>query len=172
MSISIDRLSIFLTCRLRSSAFRMPVEYSTISIVRSVSVRAASINRVTSSTVRMVGRRLGTFGYGMSSSRYRRFSVFTKKNRSAERWSLHRSRLEFAVAQQVGLILAEVGLIELVRRPVKMPREPLDGLDVVLNSGLRVVATLELVQHRLSEMGHRNLLVTQTLPDRSSVPHA
>src|SRR5205823_1124574 len=30
-----------------------------------VSVRAASINRVTSSTARMVGRRRGTFGYGM-----------------------------------------------------------------------------------------------------------
>ena len=65
----------------------MPVEYSTISIVRSVSVRAASINRVTSSTVRIVGSRRGTFGYGMSSSRYGRFSVFTKKNRSAETWS-------------------------------------------------------------------------------------
>jgi hypothetical protein len=49
---------------------------------------------------------------------------------------LHRPRLEFAVAQQVGLILAEVSLIELVGRAVKMLREPLDGLDVILNSGL------------------------------------
>jgi hypothetical protein len=49
---------------------------------------------------------------------------------------LHRPRLEFAVAQQEGLILAEVSLIELVGRAVKMLREPLDGLDVILNSGL------------------------------------
>ena len=40
---------------------------------------------------------------------------------------LHRPRLEFAVAQQVGLILAQVRLIELVGRPVKMLGEPLDG---------------------------------------------
>ena len=85
---------------------------------------------------------------------------------------LHRPRLEFAVAQQVRLILAEVGLIELVGRTVEMLREPLDGLDVVLDGGLRVVAPLELLQHRLSEMGHRNLLVTHTLPDGSSAPHA
>ena len=92
------------TCRLRSSAFRMPVEYSTISIVRSVRVRAASISRVTSSTVRIVGNRRGTFGYGMSSSRYRRFSVFTKKKRKRRDVELHRPRLEFPLAQQVGLI--------------------------------------------------------------------
>jgi hypothetical protein len=53
--------------------------------------------------------------------------------------------------------------------------EPLDGLDVVLDGGLGVVAPLEFVQHRLAEMGHRNLLVTHTLPTSlswSSVPHA
>jgi hypothetical protein len=77
---------------------------------------------------------------------------------------LDRPRLEFAVAQQVSLILAEVGPIELVRRAVKMLREPLDGLDVVLNGRRRVVAPLEFVQHGLAKMGHGNLLVTHTLP--------
>jgi hypothetical protein len=57
-----------------------------------------------------------------------------------------------------------VGLIELVWRAVEMLREPLDGLDVVLDGGRRVVAPLEFVQHRLAEMSHRNLLVTYTLP--------
>jgi hypothetical protein len=37
--------------------------------------------------VRIAGSRRGTFGKGMSSSRYGRFSVFTKKNRSADTWS-------------------------------------------------------------------------------------
>ena len=46
-----------------------------------------------------------------------------------------------------------------------MFREPLDRVDVRRTvSG--VVAPLEFLQHRLSEMGHRNLLVTLTLPDR------
>jgi hypothetical protein len=67
---------------------------------------------------------------------------------------LHRPRLEFAVAQQVGLILAEVGPIELVRRAVKMLRESLDGLEVVLNGGRGVGAPLEFVQHGLAKMGH------------------
>jgi hypothetical protein len=47
----------------------------------------AEINRVTSAVIRSVGRRRGTFGYGMSSNKYHRFSVFTKRNRSAETWS-------------------------------------------------------------------------------------
>ena len=45
------------------------------------------INRVTSSVVRIAGSRRGTFGNGRSSSMSGRFSVFTKKNRSAETWS-------------------------------------------------------------------------------------
>jgi hypothetical protein len=53
---------------------------------------------------------------------------------------LHGPRLELSVAQQVGLILAQVGLIEPVWRTVEMLREPLDGLDVVLDGGRGVVA--------------------------------
>ena len=83
-----------------------------------------------------------------------------------------RPRLEFSVPQQVGLILAQVGLIQLVGRSVEMLGEPLNRLNVVLDGRLGVVAPLEFLQHRSSEMGHRNLLVTHTLPDRPSVPHA
>jgi hypothetical protein len=36
-------------------------------------------------------------------------------------------------------------------------------MDVGTNRVLRVVATLEFLQHQLSEMGHSDLLVTQTL---------
>jgi hypothetical protein len=65
-----------------------------------------------------------------------------------------------------------VALIELVRRRAKVLGESFDGLDVVLNRGFGVVASLEFLQHRLSEMGHRNLLVTHTLPGWPSVAHA
>jgi hypothetical protein len=37
---------------------------------------------------------------------------------------------------------------------------------------LGVVTPLEFLQHRLSEMGHRNLLVTHTLPGWPSEAHA
>src|SRR5436190_12430910 len=122
------------TCRLRISAFRMPVEYSTMSIVRSVRVRAVSIRRVTSSTVRIVGKRRGTFGHGMSSSRYVGFSVFTKKNRSAETWSFTVRGSSF-LSRSSGLVRAQVILIELIGRLAKMFRELLDGLQGVLNCG-------------------------------------
>jgi hypothetical protein len=62
--------------------------------------------------------------------------------------------------------------VQLVWRTVKVFGELFDGADVVLNRGLGIVATLEFLQHHASEIGHRNLLVTHTLPDRSSVPHA
>jgi hypothetical protein len=42
----------------------------------------------------------------------------------------------------------------------------LDRVNVSIDRGLGVVAPLEFLQHRLSEMGHRNLLVTHTPPDR------
>src|SRR5262249_53365873 len=65
-----------------------------------------------------------------------------------------------------------MALIELIRGRMKEPGESLDGFDVVVNSGLRVVAPLELFQHRASEMGHRHLRVTHTLPRWPSAPHA
>ena len=53
-----------------------------------------------------------------------------------------------------------------------MFRELLDRVDVGVDRRLGIVAPLEFLQHRLSEMGHRNLLVTHTLRERSVEPHA
>ena len=50
--------------------------------------------------------------------------------------------------------------------------ESLDGLEVVVDRVLGVVAPLEFLQHRASEMGHKTPPVTRTLPGRSSAPHA
>ena len=68
--------------------FRMPVEYKTISIARTVRFRAPSFGRLTSSVVRIAGSLHGIFWKGKSSSRYARFSVITKNSGSAEMWSL------------------------------------------------------------------------------------
>src|ERR1700719_1343186 len=52
---------------------------------------------------------------------------------------------------------------EAIGRTVKVLREILYSVDIGTNRVLRLIATLELVQHQLSEMGHSDLLVTQTL---------
>ncbi len=54
----------------------------------------------------------------------------------------------------------------------KMSSEPFNRADVVVDRRLGVVAPLEFFQHHASEMGHKSLLVTHTLPDRPVVPHA
>jgi hypothetical protein len=42
-------------------------------------------------------------------------------------------------------------------------RELLDGVDVGSYGILGVITTLELIQHQLSKMGHKDLFVTHTL---------
>ena len=74
-----------------------------------------------------------------------------------------RTRREFAIAKQMNLILADVVWPEAVGRTVEVLRKILHRMDVGTNRVLRVVATLKLVQHQLSKMGHKSLLVTQAL---------
>ena len=82
---------------------------------------------------------------------------------------LHRPRLQLPLAEQIGLIRPKVGLIQLVGWPLDMSGELLNGADIRLDRRGRVVATLKLVQHRLSEMGHRHLLVTHNVSARDRV---
>ena len=63
---------------------------------------------------------------------------------------LYRPRLELSIAQEIGLILAQVVLIQLIWRPVEILGEPFSRLDVLLNGGLSVVTPLELLQHHAS----------------------
>jgi hypothetical protein len=48
-------------------------------------------------------------------------------------------------------------------RTVEVLREILYGVDIGTDGVLSVVAPLELVQHKLPESGHSNLLVTRNL---------
>ena len=77
-------------------------------------------------------------------------------------------RLEFSLGEQVGLILPEMFLVQLIWRFAKIGRELFDGLKVILYSGFSEVTTLEFLQHHFSEMGHRDLLVTHKIPLRSA----
>jgi hypothetical protein len=51
-------------------------------------------------------------------------------------------------------------------------RKILHHVDVGTDGALRVVATLEFIQHLLPKMGHNNLLVTHTLHRRHNYSEA
>ena len=70
------------------------------------------------------------------------------------------------------LIRAQMGRRQSVRGALEEPGELLDVLDVVRDRGRGIVATVEFLQHRLSEMGHKTPPVTHTLPGRSGEAHA
>ena len=72
-------------------------------------------------------------------------------------------RREFAVTKQVNLVLANMFWAEAIWRTVEVLREIFYRVNVGTDSVLSVVATLKLIQHLLPEMGHSDLLVTQTL---------
>src|SRR6266849_7034270 len=63
-----------------------------------------------------------------------------------------------------------------VRRTVESSSKIFDCVDVGTCGMLSVITTLEFFQHHFSEMGHRDLLVTQTYLTRQAtnapLPHA
>ena len=170
--MSIDRLAMSATCRCRSSAFRIPVAYSSIRIVRSVRVRAASIKRAMSSVVKIVGKRRGGLRVRQVILATRTLQRLDEEEPQRRDVDLDRARAEVPFLEQIGLIRAQVGLIQSVRRLPKVPRKPGNRADVSLHGRRGVVATLEFLQHRLSERSHTHLLVTHTLTERPHVPHA
>jgi hypothetical protein len=70
---------------------------------------------------------------------------------------------QFAFVEQLHLIGADVLLSELGRRPMEVPGEIFHYLQVGYCGSLREITTLEFFQHHCSEMGYRDLLVTQRL---------
>src|SRR5258708_1647813 len=65
------------------------------------------------------------------------------------------ARRELPMAEQMNLVLANVVRPQLIRGPAKMPGKLLDRMDIGPYGVRRVVATLELIQHHLAKMGHR-----------------
>ena len=72
----------------------------------------------------------------------------------------------------MGLIRAQVGRRQSVRGSFEESGKLFDVLDVVRDRGRGIVATVEFLQHRLSEMGHKTPPVTHSLPGRSAEAHA
>jgi len=66
--------------------------------------------------------------------------------------------LELLLAEEVGLVLAEMVPAQLIRRLTEIGRELFDGLKVIMYSDLSEVTTLEFLQQHFSKMGHRSYL--------------
>src|SRR4029077_18208033 len=75
---------------------------------------------------------------------------------------------QLLLLKQLGLIFANVPRAQAVRRTVESSSKIFECADVVACGMLRVITTLEFLQHHFSEMGHRDLLVTQNLSQPSS----
>ena len=85
---------------------------------------------------------------------------------------LHRTRIELLVLKQVCLILAQMIGSELIGRLMEVLGEVLHDSQVPFYGTLGVITTLEFLQHLLSKLGHRDLLVTHKihLPSRDRYP--
>jgi hypothetical protein len=70
----------------------------------------------------------------------------------------HCVRCQFVFCEQCRLVFADAFRTQLVRRSVEVPGEMLNGMNVAIDGGLSVIATLEFFEHHLAKMGHRDLL--------------
>src|SRR5947209_8772746 len=70
---------------------------------------------------------------------------------------------QFALLEQVNLIGAKFFFAQLVRWTTEMPGKILHDFQVGVYGSLRVIATLEFLQHHFSKLGHRDLLVTHKI---------
>src|SRR5215831_4791241 len=75
--------------------------------------------------------------------------------------------MELAFLHEVQLILADVVAVELVGRAVEVLGETPNRAGVGDCGSLRVIATFEFLERPFSKLGHRDLLVTHTIWQRT-----
>src|SRR5882724_355840 len=77
-------------------------------------------------------------------------------------------------AEQICLVLADVIRSKLVGTTVEVARKLVNGSEISADGAGSVISTLEFLEHHLSKMGHRDLLVTAPYRDschtRQSMP--
>src|SRR5580704_6415051 len=78
--------------------------------------------------------------------------------------------VEFFLLQKIALKPPDVIWAQLIRRLVEVLGELPDCQQVRPYGSLRVITTLEFLQHHSSEMGHRDLLVTQNTATFGPLP--
>ena len=96
-------------------------------------------------------------------------SVFTKKKRSAAGVLGHGCRRELFHLKQMSLVLTNLFWAKLVGRAMKILREIMDDPNVGFCGTMRVITSLEFLQHHFAKMGHRDLLVTHNLFQRKQL---
>src|ERR1035437_656698 len=77
---------------------------------------------------------------------------------------LHRACVELLLLKQVCLVLAQMIGSELVGWLMEVLGEVLHDSQVPFYGTLSIITTLEFLQHLLSKLGHRDLLVTHKIP--------
>src|SRR5271166_5380150 len=70
---------------------------------------------------------------------------------------------EFPLAEQIGLVMADVLGTELVWRAPEVTRKIFDGLQVYPGCSLGVITTLEFLEHHFAKVGHRSSPYDPTL---------
>ena len=70
-------------------------------------------------------------------------------------------RRQLPLAEKVGLVFTNVFRSKLVWRSFEVACKIFDGAQVCACCTLGVISTLELFEHHLSKLGHRDLLVTR-----------
>src|SRR6185369_13724503 len=70
---------------------------------------------------------------------------------------------ELTITEQMGDILADLLWGHLIGWSMEIPREIFDRTKISSRGSLGVIATLEFLEHLLSKMGHKDLLVTRTI---------
>src|SRR5271166_5381843 len=81
---------------------------------------------------------------------------------------VHRIRRQLPLLKQRGLVLADVLRAQLIGGTVEVPGEVFDGVNVTIDGGLSVVATLQFFEHDLAKMGHREILLISASHLRSA----
>src|ERR1700689_1026026 len=113
--------------------------------------------------------RFGCFGDGPSLAQ----SLGVEESQSRQMYR-NGARLQLPPLKQLGLIFTNVPRAQAVERKVESSRKIFDCADVVACGMLRVIATLEFLQHHFSEMGHGNTSCDPNLSHRwaTTVPSA
>src|SRR5438128_9538955 len=98
------------------------------------------------------------FGIGQELPKLRSLEGLNKEEAQSGH-TVHRSAgCYLALFEQIGLIASQFVRPELIRRLTKMPGKGGHDLQILPSRDIGVVATLQLLQHHFSQMGHRNLL--------------
>src|SRR4029453_4963474 len=162
--MSMRRLSMSATCRCRSSAFRMPVEYRTISIVRCDRLSAASITRATSSTLKIWGQPPRGFGIRRFVEQVPPLQRLHEEETQRRHVEANGQRPHLLLVEQIRLVRPEMRLIQPVGPALEVSSELLDRVEIRRDRGGGEVTALELLQHHLPTMGHKTTPSTPPLP--------